>query len=120
MFDYSKVGLKRVEIFFESLENGNYEVAKKQVGYVLEERINHFKIADEVYNQEIFYSNKKIRVLEQGQDYIVIRANYTLIKRNDLENIRKPVTMDLYLKPLEIKENGKTKKDLRIIYLKEV
>jgi len=119
-YDYSKPGLEITKSFFQSIEDGHYELAKEHVDYILKERINHFKYADKMFNQEIYYQNEKYRVLEQGSDYIIIRANYTLIKRNDNSNIKKPVIMDVYLKPVDVYQENKIVKRLKIIYFKEV
>ena len=118
--DYSRPGLEITKSFFKSIEDGHYELAKEHVDYILKERVNNLQYAEKMFNQEIYYQNEKYRVLKQNSEHIVIRATYTLIKRSDRVNIKRPVIIDVYLKPVNVYYEDRTEKELKIIYLKEV
>ena len=119
-YELSSPGLKITKDFFSNIENSNFEKAKEQVDYILKERVNNFRIAKDKFNQEIIYKNEKFRVLEEGEDYVVVRVNYDLIKRSDYHNVKKPVTMDVYLKLVSTYKENRKQKELKIVYLKSV
>ena len=119
-YELSSPGLKITKDFFSNIENSNFEKAKEQVDYILKERVNNFRIAKDKFNQEIIYKNEKFRVLEEGEDYVVVRVNYDLIKRSDYHNVKKPVTMDVYLKLVSTYKENRKQKEVKIVYLKSV
>jgi len=120
LHNFEEPALETTETFFTSIEDGYYDVAKEQVDFILKERVNNFEYAEKYLNQEIQYLNDKYRLLKQGKDFAIVRANYTLVKRNDKTSMKKPVIMDVFLKLINVNENGRIKKELKIVYLESV
>ena len=113
IYDYSKEGLEVTKKFFDSLNNRNYNRAKRYVSHYLKPRIEEMRNVFGAYEADVKYNGLEYKVMDSNNNGVVIRAYYTLILQSKFNNTSQDVIMELGLKP--VKGEG-----LKIVTLKQI